>query len=130
MEPVIATLVSEHRLAAQYWALLRKATSEHKEIIALSEYFSTIGKFLVEFLDKVHHVKEENILYHAMLEAGIPKDHPSLSFLLEEHTEARKYVQDIIHGDPFTRDLAIRKYLKLMGPHTKKEETLMFPVYI
>jgi len=57
-----------------------------------NEHFEDILDFLKVFVDKCHHGKEEELLFPALVKAGIPHDGP-IAVMLFEHEMGRKYVR-------------------------------------
>ena len=55
-------------------------------------------KFIKEFADKSHHLKEEDLLFPAMEEAGIPREGGPIGVMLSEHTTGREYVKGLSLG--------------------------------
>lgn len=55
-------------------------------------------KFIKEFADKSHHLKEEDLLFPAMEEAGIPREGGPIGVMLTEHTTGREYVKGLSLG--------------------------------
>jgi len=51
--------------------------------------------FLVNYADGVHHAKEEDILFPALEEAGIPVQQGPIGVMLQDHTVARKLVREM-----------------------------------
>jgi hemerythrin-like domain-containing protein len=51
--------------------------------------------FIRHFADECHHFKEEQVLFPAMEEHGIPKEGGPIGMMLIEHEEGRGYVRDM-----------------------------------
>jgi len=99
------------------------------------EHFDGIQEFLKVFVDKCHHGKEEDLLFPALIAAGMPKDGP-IAALLQEHEMGRKYVKamsyfhaEYVGGDQSScktiRQIA-RAYIPLLRNHIEKENNVLF----
>src|SRR3989344_765733 len=84
---------------------------EHKAIILMLEIMRVVSKrieagekindndlkdiveFIIVFADRCHHGKEEDLLFPAMEEAGIPKDEGPIGVMLQEHNIGRGHVK-------------------------------------
>jgi hemerythrin-like domain-containing protein len=102
------------------------------------DHLKDVLKILQVFADKCHHGKEENYLYTAMLEAGVPEKGGPLSILLSEHGRGRRFVEEmkslldsyekgesgclIMLATPFLQ------YVDLHQSHIWKENNLLFPM--
>jgi hemerythrin-like domain-containing protein len=94
--------------------------------------------FIKIFADKCHHAKEEDLLFPAMEEAGIPRDGGPLGVMLREHTEGRGYVKTmtgalagIKKGDRRAAELFAenaRNYGALLSQHIFKEDHILYPM--
>jgi hemerythrin-like domain-containing protein len=94
--------------------------------------------FIKIFADKCHHGKEEDLLFPAMEEAGIPRDGGPLGVMLREHTEGRNYVKamtgaltGIKEGDHRAAELFAenaRNYGALLSEHIFKEDHILYPM--
>jgi len=94
--------------------------------------------FIKIFADKCHHGKEEDLLFPAMEEAGIPRDGGPLGVMLHEHTEGRAYVKamtealaGIKKGDRRSATLFAenaRDYGSLLSQHIFKEDHVLYPM--
>jgi hemerythrin-like domain-containing protein len=91
-----------------------------------------------EFVDPIHHGKEEDILFALMVESGFPKQAGPIAVMLHEHDIARRLIATM-HGlaeqaTPWTaeqRDEAKRaagSYTELMRQHIDKENGILYPM--
>lgn len=99
------------------------------------KHFDGILEFLKVFVDKCHHGKEEELLFPALVKAGIPQDGP-ISVMLFEHEMGRKHIR--LMSDAFERyklndasaasDIAqnARDYITLLTDHIDKENNILF----
>jgi hemerythrin-like domain-containing protein len=95
-------------------------------------------KFIKEFADKSHHLKEEDLLFPAMEEAGIPRDGGPIGVMLSEHTTGREYVKGLSLGieEYAKRNTSAanqiienaRNYSSLLSNHIYKEDNVLYPM--
>ena len=97
-----------------------------------------ILEFLKGFVDTCHHAKEEECLFPALEEAGLPRDAGPVRVMLMEHEEARSRIRGmaealaaIRRGDGsaargFTENA--RAYGELLRSHIRKEDDVLFPM--
>ncbi|HKJ99121.1 MAG TPA: hemerythrin domain-containing protein, partial [Desulfotignum sp.] len=100
-------------------------------------HFEGILEFFQIFVDKCHHGKEEDLLFPAMVQAGIPEKGP-IEVMLSEHAAGRSHIKAI--SQLFTRfksgdtavagDLAheCEQYISLMVNHIYKENNILYPM--
>jgi hemerythrin-like domain-containing protein len=99
------------------------------------EHFDGILEFLKVFVDKCHHGKEEDLLFPALIAAGIPEDGP-IAVMLEEHEMGRNYVKSVnddyatyVGGDKSaskTISKIVLAYITLLRNHIEKENNVLF----
>ncbi len=95
-------------------------------------------KFIKEFADKSHHLKEEDLLFPAMEEVGIPREGGPIGVMLSEHTIGRDYVNGLSIGiEEYAKgntDAAkqiienARNYALLLSNHINKEDNILYPM--
>lgn len=100
-----------------------------------NEHFEGILEFLKVFVDKCHHGKEEELLFPALVAAGIPKDGP-IRIMLQEHELGRTYIRAM--SDAFAKFATGNKpasqiilqnaqeYTALLRDHIDKENNVLF----
>ncbi|HVN95193.1 MAG TPA: hemerythrin domain-containing protein [Syntrophorhabdaceae bacterium] len=99
------------------------------------EHFEAILEFLEVFVDRCHHGKEEDLLFPAMIAAGIPEEGP-IATMLREHEMGRSYVKAISQGyasytagdESSSKDITqnAEGYVSLMTDHIEKENNIVF----
>ncbi|MFQ6613139.1 MAG: hemerythrin domain-containing protein, partial [Fidelibacterota bacterium] len=57
-------------------------------------------QFVVEYADKTHHAKEEDILFNAMVAAGVPNQGGPVGVMLLEHDQGRNYIGKVKQALP------------------------------
>ncbi len=97
-----------------------------------------ILEFLTVFVDKCHHAKEEDCLFPAMEQAGIPRDGGPIGVMLSEHVTGRGFIRGMTdaaaalrRGDKaaaarFTSNA--RGYIDLLRSHIDKEDNILYAI--
>ena len=99
------------------------------------EHFDGILEFLKVFVDKCHHAKEEELLFPALVAAGVPEEGP-IAVMLREHEMGRDYVRAMsrIWGTYMAEDKSSSReiiqnaqdYILLLRNHIEKENNVLF----
>jgi len=99
------------------------------------EHFAGMLEFLKVFVDKCHHGKEEELLFPALVIAGIPHDGP-IAVMLFEHETGRKYIRMMSEAferysfnDASAADAIVKNaedYIALLADHIDKENNILF----
>ena len=94
--------------------------------------------FLQDYADAHHHGKEEDILFRAMADNGMPVDGGPLAVMLAEHTEGRRLTRalaDLAAAEeawgPDDRSRLLRAatgYARLLTGHIQKEDRVLYPM--
>ena len=134
----IEQLKNEHEGIKMIFRVLRKMCESLKFGQTLdTDHFEGILEFFRIFVDKCHHGKEEDLLFPAMVQAGIPKQGP-IEVMLSEHTAGRSHIKAI--GQAFAEfksgNTAIsaalahecEQYISLMLDHIYKENNILYPM--
>jgi hemerythrin-like domain-containing protein len=99
------------------------------------EHFEGILRFLKVFVDQCHHGKEEELLFPALVAAGVPEDGP-IAVMLHEHQMGRNYVKAM--STAFSKYMAsgvsspkdvlqnAHSYISLLRDHIEKENNVLF----
>lgn len=93
----IGVLMKEHRLIEKMIALLKETVSEYKKGTSIDPFFiSQVVDFMRVYADRLHHGKEEHILFKALKEKDIKPEHAEMvDKLIEEHKWGREMVNKI-----------------------------------
>lgn len=132
-------LKEEHEAIKIMLGILDKISARLKSGEKVStEHLDRALEFIQVFADKCHHGKEEDILFPAMEEAGIPKEGGPLGVMLEEHGWGRDYVKEMSDGiSAYKKGDAeasskiaenAAKYVALLNDHIYKEEEVLYPL--
>lgn len=112
--------------------------NEHQAIKLMLEIISRkvdkedvpdILEFFAVFVDKCHHGKEEDLLFPAMVEAGVPRDGGPISVMLDEHNLGRSYVKEVRGANTQEEFAAAAKEeVILLTEHIEKEDNILYPI--
>jgi hemerythrin-like domain-containing protein len=138
MDP-IGKLMDEHRvIEAALSALSTFAGSLGDADPARREELRGFVTFIREYADAYHHGKEEDMLFTAMVEAGVPSRGGPIAVMLAEHEQGRAYVAvlgRVADGDgPLQEDevaevrSAAAGYVELLRAHIVKEDQILYPM--
>ena len=91
-------LMQEHELIAKGLAVLREMAEriERGESVP-PDSARRLLDFFVAFADQHHHLKEEKLLFPALVEAGLPAEHGPIGVMLREHEIGRALVARLPH---------------------------------
>lgn len=126
-------LKKEHRAIEM---MLRILSAVDKKIEAgekiPQEHLEKIVEFIRVFADQCHHGKEEDLLFPAMEEAGMPRDGGPLAVMLQEHNNGRDYVKAMSEA-VISKDLEkfrenAEAYADLLDQHIDKEDNVLYPM--
>ena len=95
-------------------------------------------EFFKVFSDRCHHAKEEEYLFVALEQAGVPREHGPIGVMLHDHEEGRRCIRGMAEGIAKYRageegaEAAIvangRAYVQLLSQHIEKENQVLFPL--
>jgi hemerythrin-like domain-containing protein len=128
-------LKQEHRIIERVLAVVE--TLVERPGIASKEPWEKAIDFIRNFADKCHHLKEEQLLFPALEEHGIPRDGGPLGMMLAEHEEGRALVRAMAESLPRAGvdpkvEAALkqnaRAYLRLLREHIQKEDEVLFNI--
>lgn len=94
--------------------------------------------FIKNFADRCHHGKEEDYLFTALVNKGMPKEGGPVGQMLHEHEQGRAFVLGMaenLAGAESGETLAIQDfvnnalgYVELLRAHIHKEDHILFPM--
>jgi len=129
-------LREEHEGIKVVLAVLEHLAGEMRQGRAVkTEHLEQILDFLRTFADRCHHGKEEDELFPALANIGIPVEGGPIGMMLIEHTEGREYICGMgealarLHAgesahEAFARNA--RGYVDLLRAHINKENMVLF----
>jgi hemerythrin-like domain-containing protein len=132
-------LTDEHRVIEVVLTCLEKITEEANSSDILNEESSVQAIDVIRtFADKCHHGKEENHLFAALVEKGMPKEGGPVGQMLVEHEQGRAFVKGMAERIPEAstgNTEALQKftqyaqgYVQLLRAHIQKEDGVLFPM--
>lgn len=126
-------LREEHDLIERALTLLEDASQRLQQGQAVPEGFQGwIVRFIREFADGRHHAKEEDLLFPALEQRGVPRQGGPIGCMLHEHELGRQCVQRMLAalpeaaGDPREFARAATEYAALLRQHIFKENNVLF----
>jgi len=138
MSPIQA-LMDEHRLIERMIAALRVFAGRVQagEELPRADLDGFV-RFIRGFADAHHHGKEEDILFQALTEQGMPRDMGPLGVMLAEHVEGREYTASLAElaggdgawgeADKTQLGWAASSYANLLLAHIQKEDQVLYPM--
>jgi hemerythrin-like domain-containing protein len=132
-------LMTEHKAVLVALKILEKV----EEALAAkneqaSEHLGQLLDFLRVFVDRCHHGKEEDVLFPALEQRGMPRGGGPIGVMLAEHEIGRSHVRAMSAGldrlrnaeaDALTVILEnARAYRDLLQAHIQKENNILFPM--
>ena len=103
-----------------------------------AEDLAEMIEFIRVFADRCHHGKEEDLLFVAMEEAGVPREGGPIGVMLQEHDMGRGFVRGMDEalaafraGKATARSAFVRNarnYVLLLTQHIDKEDNILYPI--
>ncbi len=137
MEPFdpINQLIEDHRLIEKVLNALDERLSPDASPFP-TDFLKEALDFIVHFADGHHHFKEEEALFPAMAQRGVPVEGGPIGMMLYEHTLGRQHIQAIrqnldaageggAEAQAAVREHA-RQYTALLRNHIWKEDNVLF----
>jgi hemerythrin-like domain-containing protein len=136
---VTAELFSEHEVILTMLGVLEEIAEQLEKGERIDHHdLGRSVEFVREFADRCHHGKEEDLLFPAMEEVGIPKEGGPIGVMLDEHDLGRSFIRELKeaahryqNGDQKARQAMItniRGYVDLLSRHIAKENQVLFPM--
>jgi hemerythrin-like domain-containing protein len=132
-------LKDEHQLILRMLALLEKKALLTAEGSFHDYRFYLDGvDFIRNYADRFHHAKEEDILFEAMIENGMPRANSPVAAMLMEHDQGRAFVRGMeeaatraLNGEKGQDEAIVANamgYLELLREHISKEDEILYPL--
>lgn len=132
-------LVEEHRLILRMIALLEKNAPLTAEGTYGNWQFYLDGiDFIRQYADRFHHAKEEDVLFKALIDNGMPKDNSPVAAMLMEHDQGRGFVREMelavqaaqAGTAGYCQEIADNAlgYAALLRDHIAKEDDILYPL--
>jgi len=132
-------LKDEHQLILRMLVLLEQnAALTAQGVFHDYRFFLDGVDFIRNYADRFHHAKEEDVLFEALIENGMPRANSPVAAMLMEHDLGRQYVRGMeeaataaLSGEK-GRDAEIAAhatgYLQLLREHISKEDDILYPL--
>jgi hemerythrin-like domain-containing protein len=132
-------MVEEHQLILRMIALVEHNTRLMEEGRFRNwQFFLDAVDFIRTYADRFHHAKEEDVLFVALVENGMPAKNSPIEAMHMEHDQGRALVRDLeeaarhaLAGEndsiPLIADNA-RGYATLLRAHIDKEDHILYPL--
>ena len=127
-------LSDEHRVIERVLGAVEKLT--HLPVANALDRWKEALIFFRQFADQCHHFKEEQVLFPALEEHGIPREGGPVGMMLTEHEGGREHVTAMIAavgqleaGNAAAGESLLshaRAYLTLLREHIQKEDDILF----
>src|SRR5512140_722810 len=91
---ITKALVDEHRLILRMIALLEKNAPRTAAGRLNWQFYLDGIDFIRQYADRFHHAKEEDVLFEALVENGMPRQNSPVAAMLMEHDLGRGYVKN------------------------------------
>lgn len=102
-----------------------------------AKHLEQIVEFIKVFADRCHGGKEEDLLFPALEEAGIPREGGPIAVMLEEHTIGRNCIKGMADAlakqksdSNWTQNFVknARDYIMLLDQHIDKENNILYQI--
>lgn len=130
-------LRAEHERILGSLDVLEDLAARAREGAADADRARDVLDFLRTFADQLHHAKEEQMLFPALGEAGMPPEGGPVGMMLMEHDEGRRLVEHMAGaveeqlGSDAARSTfaqAAGSFVQLLRDHIAKENEILFPL--
>lgn len=136
LEHPVMDLMSDHRRIEAVMSALEKQLLAGDSFPA--EFIGKALTFFVEYADGFHHLKEEEYLFPAMADRGVPVECGPIGVMLHDHAIGRQLLSGIrsrleeaSRGDP-NAQTAVRvyatQYIDMLRQHIWKEDNVLFSI--
>ena len=138
-QDITQRLKDEHQLILRMLALLEKNALLTREGSFHDYRFYLDGvDFIRNYADRFHHAKEEDILFEALIENGMPRANSPIAAMLMEHDQGRAFVRGMeeaatraLNGEAGQEEAIVANalgYLELLREHISKEDDILYPL--
>lgn len=138
-ENVTQVMVDEHKLILRMITLVEKNTDLLEQGKFRNwQFFLDAVDFIRNYADRFHHAKEEDVLFAALVENGMPEKQSPIEAMHMEHDQGRAHVRAIEEAarkalDGETGEAAViaehaKGYAALLRGHIEKEDDILYPL--
>ncbi|MBD1399667.1 hemerythrin domain-containing protein [Pelovirga terrestris] len=136
---ITQVMVKEHQLILRMIALLEKNVALMEQGRFRNwQFFLDAVDFIRNYADRFHHAKEEDVLFVALINNGMPEKQSPIEAMHIEHDQGRAFVRNM--ADAAEKALAgeagqigiiaenANGYIDLLREHIDKEDTVLYPL--
>jgi len=133
-----AILSQEHRAIEVALDILERLSAQARQTGLLDRAAAQEAlEFLTEFADRMHHGKEEALLFPGLIARGLPKEFGPIAVMLNEHDVGRAVLGKLrtllsggdVAGEGVARFARVAAdYVELLREHIAKEDDMLFPM--
>lgn len=131
----IQSMMDEHQIILRVLASVEVLVTADEHDAEPVETFRETVRFLREFADRLHHAKEEDLLFPMMEAAGVPAEQGPTAVMRHEHEEGRALVRRMAHLSDaqvkFDRTAFAQPaldFVQLLRAHIGKEDHILYPM--
>ncbi len=139
MKNITEVMVEEHKLILRMIALVERNTDLlEKGSFRDWQFYLDAVDFIRNYADRFHHAKEEDVLFVALIENGMPEKSSPIEAMHIEHDQGRAYVRAMEEAALKARDGELgqipviaenaRGYIELLRGHIEKEDNILYPL--
>ncbi len=130
-------LMTEHRTIERVLGVLGAASRNLRDATNVpGADIDAMIEFLRGYADRLHHGKEEDILFRWMADRGFPEHGGPVYVMRAEHEEGRAFIHDMlttarsgITGGSVERFCRTADgYIQLLAQHIRKEDNILYPM--
>ena len=132
-------LQGEHRVIEKVLDVLADAVREIQAGHRIEAgFFLRAVDFIRTYADRVHHAKEEDLLFPAMTARGVPREEGPIAVMLQEHELGRSHVKAMEEaarrleaGESGALQEVARHagaFVELLRQHIFKEDNILYPM--
>lgn len=136
---VTRVMMDEHQLILRMIALVERNTALLEQGAFRDwQFFLDAVDFIRNYADRFHHAKEEDVLFVALVNNGMPAKQSPIEAMQIEHEQGRAHVRALemaarqaLAGDDGKAGAIIthaRGYAQLLRGHIDKEDHILYPL--
>ena len=136
---VTRVMMDEHQLILRMIALVERNTALLEQGAFRDwQFFLDAVDFIRNYADRFHHAKEEDVLFVALVDNGMPAKQSPIEAMQIEHEQGRAHVRALelaarqaLAGDDGKAGAIIahaRGYARLLRGHIDKEDHILYPL--
>ena len=136
---VTQVMVAEHTLILRMISLVEQNTALLEEGKFHNwQFFLDAVDFIRNYADRFHHAKEEDVLFKALVDNGMPAKQSPIEAMQIEHEQGRAHVRALemaarraLAGNPGMISVIAthaKGYTELLRSHIDKEDQILYPL--